>query len=111
VLGQPFGPDDLQFTAKIAELCHSMRHSPERYIVAKRMQRDCLAQPRGFRGLLEQPAELKGLLIRMNLAGWRELRMLAAERDTTLNALAIEAPNDLLKKRGKQPVVENPLAD
>jgi hypothetical protein len=33
------------------------------------------------------------------------------ERDTTLNALAIEALNDLLKKRGKEPVVENPLAD
>ena len=26
--------------------------------VAKRMQRDRLAQPRGFRGFLEQPAEL-----------------------------------------------------
>jgi hypothetical protein len=33
VLGQTFGPDDLQFTAKIAELCHGMRHSPEGYIV------------------------------------------------------------------------------
>jgi hypothetical protein len=57
------------------------------------------------------PGSFKGLLIRMNLAGWRELRILAAERDTTLNALAIEALNDLLKKRGKEPVVENPLAD
>ena len=46
----------------------------------------------------------------MNLDGWRELRILAAERDTTLNALAVEAFNDLLKKRGKQPVVQNPLA-
>ena len=35
----------------------------------------------------------------MNLDGWRELRILVAERDTTLNALAVEAFNDLLKMR------------
>jgi hypothetical protein len=35
VLGQPFWPDDLQFAAKIAEFCHSMRHSPEGYIVQR----------------------------------------------------------------------------
>ena len=34
----------------------------------------------------------------MNLEGWRSLRILAAETDATLN-LAIEAFNDLLKKR------------
>jgi hypothetical protein len=32
-------------------------------------------------------------------------------RDTTLNALAIEAFNDLLKKYGKRQSVENPLLD
>ena len=53
----------------------------------------------------------KGLLIRMNLEGWRALRILAAETDTTLNALAIEALNDLLKKHGRRQSVENPLAD
>ncbi|WP_354066783.1 ribbon-helix-helix domain-containing protein [Bradyrhizobium sp. OAE829] len=35
--------------------------------------------------------------------------MLATETDTTLNAPAIEALNDLLKKKGKRPPVENPL--
>ena len=40
MLGQPFGPDDLQFTAKIAELCHSMRHSPGGYIVTQHMHAD-----------------------------------------------------------------------
>jgi len=35
--------------------------------------------------------------------------MLAAERDTKLNALAIEAFNDLLAKFGKRRSVENPL--
>jgi len=37
--------------------------------------------------------------------------MLAVENDTTLNALAIEAFNDLLKKYGKRQAVENPLLD
>jgi hypothetical protein len=47
----------------------------------------------------------------MDLDGWRALRMLAIEEDTTLNALAIEAFNDLLKKYGKRVSVENPLVD
>jgi hypothetical protein len=32
------------------------------------------------------PGSFKGLLIRMNLEGWRSLRILAAETDATLNA-------------------------
>ena len=51
------------------------------------------------------PGSFKGLLIRMNVEGWRALRILAAETDTTLNALAIEALNDLLKKHGKRPSI------
>jgi hypothetical protein len=47
----------------------------------------------------------------MDLDGWRALRMLAIEEDTTLNALAIEAFNDLLRKYGKRVSVENPLVD
>jgi hypothetical protein len=47
----------------------------------------------------------------MSTGGWRALRMLAAEKETTLNALAIEAFNDLLRKHGKRASVENPLAD
>jgi hypothetical protein len=47
----------------------------------------------------------------MNTDGWRALRLLAVEKDTTLNALAIEAFNDLLKKHGKRQSVANPLAD
>jgi uncharacterized coiled-coil protein SlyX len=39
----------------------------------------------------------------------RTLRMLALERDTTLQAVAIEAFNDVLKKHGKRAVVRNPL--
>lgn len=35
----------------------------------------------------------------------------AVERDTTMNALAVEAFKDLLKKYGKRQSVENPLLD
>jgi hypothetical protein len=57
------------------------------------------------------PEAFKQILTRMGVDGWRALRMLAVERDTTINALAIEAFNDLLKKYGKRQSVENPLLD
>lgn len=57
------------------------------------------------------PGAFKALLVRINPEGWRALRILAAESDATLNALAIEAFNDLLRKKGKRPVVANPLHD
>jgi hypothetical protein len=47
----------------------------------------------------------------MGVDGWRALRLLAVEHDTTINAPAIEAFNDLLKKYGKRQTVENPLLD
>ena len=59
----------------------------------------------------KNPDAFKQVLTRMDLDGWRALRMLAIEEDTTLNALAIEAFNDLLKKYGKKASVENPLVD
>jgi hypothetical protein len=53
----------------------------------------------------------KTIITRVNDEGWRALRMLAAERDTTLNSVAVEAFNDLLQKHGKRAVVKNPLLD
>jgi len=47
----------------------------------------------------------------INADGWRALKMLAVESDTTLNALAVEAFNDLLKKYGKRQSVGNPTAE
>jgi hypothetical protein len=41
--------------------------------------------------------------------GWRALKVLAADQEATLNALAVEAFSDLLKKHGKLQSVENPL--
>ena len=47
--------------------------------------------------------DVRGLLVRVNDAGYRALRQLALDEDTTLQSLAIEALNDLLKKRGAYP--------
>ena len=55
------------------------------------------------------PEAFKQILTRVSPDGWRALRMLAAERDTKLNSLAIEAFNDLLRKYGKRAVIKNPL--
>jgi hypothetical protein len=57
------------------------------------------------------PGAFKPVLVRINSEGWRALKILAVENDTTLNALAVEAFNDLLRKRGKRAVVQNPLLD
>jgi hypothetical protein len=54
---------------------------------------------------------VRGLLVRVNADGLRALRQLALDEDTTLQALGIEALNDLLRKHGSRPVVANPLAD
>jgi antitoxin-like ribbon-helix-helix protein len=57
------------------------------------------------------PGAFKSVLVRMNIEGWRALKVLAAEQEATLNALAVEAFNDLLKKHGKRQSVGNPLLD
>jgi hypothetical protein len=55
--------------------------------------------------------DLRALLVRVNDAGYRALRQLALDEDRTVQSLAIEALNDLLKKRGAKPVVANPLRE
>jgi hypothetical protein len=67
-------------------------------------------KPGGSRPGREKPQTgSKGILTRVNSEGLRTLKMLAIERDTTLQALAVEAFNDLLAKYGKRSVVRNPL--
>ena len=57
------------------------------------------------------PGTFKTVIVRINADGWRALKILAVEQETTLNALAVQAFNDLLKKHGKRAAVENPLLD
>jgi antitoxin-like ribbon-helix-helix protein len=53
----------------------------------------------------------RAVVTRVNNEGLKALRILALERDMTLQALAIEALNDVLKKHGRRAVVRNPLLD
>ena len=57
------------------------------------------------------PGAFKSVLVRINAEGWKALKILAVEREATLNALAVEAFNGFLKKHGKRASVENPLLD
>jgi hypothetical protein len=68
-------------------------------------------KPKATGKTARDPEAFKSVLARMNPEGWRALRLLAVENDTTLNALAVEAFNDLLKKYCKRPSVENPLLE
>jgi len=56
-----------------------------------------------------QPREFRGLLIRVNNDGLKAIRVLAADRDTSIQALGIEAWNDLLVKYDRKPALKNPL--
>jgi len=51
----------------------------------------------------------RGILTRINADGLKALRQLALDRDTTLQALMIEAANDLLRKHGRRGSAQTPL--
>ena len=68
-------------------------------------------KPKATGPTARDPGAFKSVLVRMNIEGWRALKVLAIEKETTLNALAVEAFNDLLRKRSKRATVENPLLD
>ena len=62
--------------------------------------------------LIEQETLCGSCFRRSNLATQDyEMAERVRTRQTTINALAIEAFNDLLKKYGKRQSVENPLLD
>jgi hypothetical protein len=50
----------------------------------------------------------RGILTRVNADGLRALKLLAIERDTTLQALSVEALNDMLAKHGRRRTVKTP---
>jgi hypothetical protein len=53
-------------------------------------------------------AGVRHVLTRLNNEGWRALKLLTIERELPLQALLVEAINDLLKKHGKKPVAHGP---
>jgi len=50
----------------------------------------------------------RGVLIRTNLAGWRQMKLLAFEQNRTLGDIGVEALQDLLRKYGKPVVLDKP---
>ena len=56
-------------------------------------------------------ADLKTVQVRINKLGWRALRDLASDNDTSLEALMVEALNDLLLKNQKPPIVQRRVGE
>lgn len=53
--------------------------------------------------------DVRAYVVRLDADGQRAIRVLAAERDTTVQDLTIEALNDVLVKHGKRGVtIRNP---
>jgi hypothetical protein len=76
-------------------------------MAAKRRSAATARPAKGRQGRVER--DVRALLIRLNADGLRALRQLALDEDTTLQSLATEALNNLLKARGLKPVIKNPL--
>ena len=54
------------------------------------------------------PAKPRHMQIRLNDDGWQELKMLSITERRPMQALMVEAMNDLLRKYSRAPVVEGP---
>lgn len=50
--------------------------------------------------------DLKTMMCRVNRVGWQEMSRLAIDTGENLEDLLIEACNDLLRKKGRPPVIE-----
>ena len=64
------------------------------------------AEERDSASVATAPGDLKTMQVRVNRAGWLEMSRLAQDRDVPLEALMVEAFNDILTKHQKPPVVE-----
>jgi hypothetical protein len=65
---------------------------------------------RELKGEVERP-DVRQLAVRVDPDGLLAIKRLALDLETSIQALGIEAWNDLLKKHGKRQVVRNPLSD
>ena len=55
----------------------------------------------------KKPGEARSIAIQMKPEGWRALRDLALDRNTSLQKLGIEAFNDLMAKHGRKHRIES----
>ena len=57
------------------------------------------------------PIDMKTVQVRINKAGWKALRDLGDDNDKSLEALMVEALNDVLLKYQKPPVVQRRVGE
>ncbi|MCJ2086240.1 hypothetical protein MKK88_09560 [Methylobacterium sp. E-005] len=57
------------------------------------------------------PVDMKTVQVRINKAGWKALRDLGDDNDKSLEALMVEALNDVLLKYKKPPVVQRRVGE
>lgn len=55
--------------------------------------------------------DMKTVQVRINKQGWRALRDLASDNDTSLEALMVEALNDVLLKNQRPPIVQRRVGE
>lgn len=55
--------------------------------------------------------DMKTVQVRINKQGWRALRDLASDNDTSLEALMVEALNDVLLKNKRPPIVQRRVGE
>lgn len=55
--------------------------------------------------------DLKTVQVRINKQGWKALRDLAADNETSLEALMVEALNDVLLKNQRPPIVQRRMGE
>ncbi|MCJ2141527.1 ribbon-helix-helix domain-containing protein [Methylobacterium sp. E-066] len=67
---------------------------------AARAETAAAKPPRGKR----QPDGRRGILVRARPEAWKALKMVALDREVTLQDVMTEAINDVLAKHGKPPV-------
>jgi hypothetical protein len=56
---------------------------------------------------LKRPADSKAIVIQIKPEGWRTLRHLAVDLETSMQKLGVEALNDLLAKHGRKGKIES----
>jgi hypothetical protein len=56
---------------------------------------------------LKRPVDAKAIVIQVKPEGWRALRHLAVDLETSVQKLGVEALNDLLAKHGRKGTVES----
>ncbi len=54
-----------------------------------------------------RPADAKSIVVQVKAEGWREVRRLALDLDTSVQRLGVEAWNDLLAKHGRKVKIES----